>query len=267
MAELKQCEFLLLRYVPDAVKDEFVNIGVLVLDGSGFAEMRFTRDWSRVRCLDPAADVEMLEALENDVRNRLRIGGEQRELILKRLEDSFSNVVQLSGAKACLTESPQAELRKLAKMYLETGPRDRPARGAGARQRITAQMRDAFTQAGVWDLMWKRVPAAKYGHKGDPLKIDCGYKPNGVVRFFHGLALQADVEPAKSLAFSYPAVRDGIARSLNAKTDLAAIVDTTDRADEEVAFALDVLQQGGIRVVPIGEIGGIAEAARGELLK
>ena len=25
---------------------------------------RFTRDWRRVRCLDPEADVEMLEALE-----------------------------------------------------------------------------------------------------------------------------------------------------------------------------------------------------------
>ena len=32
MAELKQCEFYLLRYVPDAVKDEFVNLGVVLLE-------------------------------------------------------------------------------------------------------------------------------------------------------------------------------------------------------------------------------------------
>ena len=30
MAELKQLEFFLLRYVPDAVKEEFVNIGLLM---------------------------------------------------------------------------------------------------------------------------------------------------------------------------------------------------------------------------------------------
>ena len=38
MAEYKQCEFYLLRYVPDAVKDEFVNLGVVLLEtGEGDA--------------------------------------------------------------------------------------------------------------------------------------------------------------------------------------------------------------------------------------
>ncbi len=29
---MKQCEFFLLRYVPDVVKGEFVNIGVVLLE-------------------------------------------------------------------------------------------------------------------------------------------------------------------------------------------------------------------------------------------
>ena len=66
MPDLRKCEFFLLRYVPDAVKDEFVNIGVLVLDAEGangvnsepFAQVRFTDDWSRVRCIDPTVDIE-----------------------------------------------------------------------------------------------------------------------------------------------------------------------------------------------------------------
>ena len=32
MADFKQCEFFLLRYVPDVVKGEFVNIGVVLLE-------------------------------------------------------------------------------------------------------------------------------------------------------------------------------------------------------------------------------------------
>ena len=75
MADRRQLEFFLLRYVPDAVKDEFVNIGVVMVEpganGGGFAEVRFTRDWRRVRCLDPQADVEMLAALERDIRGQL----------------------------------------------------------------------------------------------------------------------------------------------------------------------------------------------------
>ena len=51
MAERLQCEFSLIRYVPDVVKGEFVNIGV-VLRNAGGAEVRFTRDWARVRCMD-----------------------------------------------------------------------------------------------------------------------------------------------------------------------------------------------------------------------
>ena len=53
MAERKQCEFQLIRYVPDPVKNEFVNIGVLLRAEGEQSTLRFTRDWGRVRCLDP----------------------------------------------------------------------------------------------------------------------------------------------------------------------------------------------------------------------
>jgi hypothetical protein len=76
--ERKQCEFFLIRYVPDAVRKEFVNIGVLLREaGGGRGQgpmLRFTRDWARVRCADPDADIEMLEALEGR-RDREPVGG------------------------------------------------------------------------------------------------------------------------------------------------------------------------------------------------
>ena len=51
-----QCDFLLMRYVPDPFKNEFVNIGVLLLGREDqFTDVRFTRDWARVRCADPQA--------------------------------------------------------------------------------------------------------------------------------------------------------------------------------------------------------------------
>jgi hypothetical protein len=73
MAEKRQFEFFLLRYVPNAVQDEFVNVGVVMVEpGADFADVKFTRDWRRVRCLDPQVDIEMLEALENEVRRDLQ---------------------------------------------------------------------------------------------------------------------------------------------------------------------------------------------------
>ena len=101
MAERKQCEFQLIRYVPDPVKNEFVNIGVLLRAPEGEQSvLRFTRDWGRVRCLDPDADTEMLEALEIEVGQRLRAQPvDHSKPIMALLEASLSNGLQITESK------------------------------------------------------------------------------------------------------------------------------------------------------------------------
>ncbi len=127
-------------------------------------------------------------------------------------------------------------------------------------------MKDAFEQAGVWKLFHKDVAVAPYTRAGDPLKLDCGYRPNGVMKFFHAVPLAAEVEGAKALAFSYPQVREGMARVEHVQTELTAIVeDDLDRGDEAVAFALEVLQRSQIAVAGTGELARLAEVARREL--
>ena len=275
MAEKKQCEFFLLRYVPDAVKDEFVNIGVVLLETggaggapAGFADVRFTRDWSRVRCLDPGADVEMLAALETDLRKGLA-GVRERDGLLRKLNDSFSNTLQLSPVKACLAESPREELGRLAVMYLESRRgREEKTRAAAGRQAIFQSMRAAFEHAGVWRLpqMRKRIAVAQYTRPGDPLKLDCGYRPNGVVKLFHAVSLAAEVDSAKVLAFSFPLIAEGIHKKEKAKTELTAVVeDDLDRKDEAIAFALATFKSSRIAVAPAADLPRIAEAARREL--
>jgi hypothetical protein len=113
--------------------------------------------------------------------------------------------------------------------------------------------------------MWKRVPASEYTRPGDPLKIDCGYKPNGVVKLFHGVSLASDSDVAKVLAFSYPQLREGIARSLSADSRLTAIVDAVDVEDDEVKFAREVLEKAEITIALTSELPGIAERARVEM--
>src|SRR3954463_10895719 len=146
---MPQCEFFVLRYVPDAVKNEFVNIGVVLLesDASGFAEVRFARDWQRVRSLDPQADLEYLQALEESVRKQIANAG-GREKFLRLMNESFSGRIQLSAPSACITESPERELEELARLYVESS-RHPAKRETGARQLIYARMRDEFERAGV----------------------------------------------------------------------------------------------------------------------
>jgi len=284
MASYKQCEFFLLRYVPDVVKGEFVNVGVVLLEngdggpstgsGQAFTDVRFTRDWRRVRCLDPEVDVELLESYESELRRLLQSRAPEvinyrgpmsrREWLLALMQQSFSGALELAPMTAVLTESPAAELGKLAQAYLESSARGR--RAQAGRRLIFNLMRDAFEQQGVWRLMRTQIAVAQYTNRGDPLKIDCGYRPNGVIRMFHAVSLESDVDAAKVLAFSYPALRDGLLRAENAGSELTAVVeDGLNRGDEGIGFALATLAASQINVAAVSEMPQIAERARVEL--
>lgn len=108
--------FFLIRYVPHPLRDESVNIAVVMV-GDGFADVRFVRDWQRVLALDPGADIGLMKGLAREIRDKLH-AGEQREQMLLVMEDSFSNAIQLSPRKGCLTEDPAIEIEALASQYL-----------------------------------------------------------------------------------------------------------------------------------------------------
>jgi hypothetical protein len=263
------CEFFLVRYVPDPVKNEFVNIGVLLREAGRpeSAVVRFTKDWSRVRCVDPDADTAMLEALEIEVRRRLQ---EDAQPVMKVLEESFSNLVQVTSPKACLAESVPAELEQLMALHVETRKRERVSRRSG-RAAIHTRMRTEFERAGVWDLMRKRIAAASYTRPGDPLRLDCGYRPNGVIRMFHAVSLEGDSELAKVLAFSVSALTEGVRRVENADLELTAVVEPLREAAEDAErmdqyrFAVETMEAQKIRVLTTSDMGRVAETARREL--
>jgi hypothetical protein len=266
MTERMQCRFFVLRYAPDAVKNEFINVGLVLLPPAGGAQVRFTRDWSRVLCLDPDADVEMLQALENDLRNQLREMNGDRDLILRRIQDSFSNAIQPSEFQACLAASAVDEADELARLYLERPRRRQQTREPGARVALVARMRSEFETAGVWPLMQEKIPVARYTRSGDPLKIDCGYSPNGTVKLFHAVTLTSDINAAKVLAFSFPQLAQGIRKAENKQALLTAVVeDDLPKDDESVSFARETLEQNSIHIVPVSSMAAIAREAAREL--
>lgn len=267
MAERMQCEFSLLRYVPDVVKGEFANIGVVLRAEGAAAEVRFTRDWSRVRCLDPGADVELLESLEAELAERLQRGETVAgRPVLAVLEDSLSNSLQLSETRGTLAESVASEMDALMKLYVEPLKLSERARRSSGRAAIAGTMREHFERAGVWRLMRKRIRAAEYTQAGDPLRLDCGYR-NGAVKIFQAVSLDADVEAAKSLAYSAGALREGVRRVESVELELTAIVEPMAAVGDEdqYRFGVRAMEREAIRVMTVSDLVRIAETARREL--
>ncbi len=232
----RQFEFYLVQYVPDPVRNEFVHVGVLLHEpeesaaegessrgaGPGRTALKFTSDWRRVRCLHPDADIETLEAIE--IEWRQMFAHHPQGNLLRLLEESLSMNVQMTRGKAHMSESLETAVEELMRMYVESPKREKVSRLAG-RAAIQSRMRTEFERAGVWDLLRKRIEAAQYTRPGDPLRIDAGYRPNGVIRMFQAVSLDAGAEMAKVLAFSEAALRAGVERVEKAELQLTAIVE------------------------------------------
>ena len=297
-ASRHECEFLLLKYVPDPVRNEFVHVGVIVREmgrdgvdgaaGAGVAgpvvAVKFTSDWRRVRCLDPDADVEMLEGLESELLRRFegeRLGETNGSRSLMHvLEDSFSNSVQVTRAKAYLAESVDAGVEELMRMYVEAPPREKVSRMSG-RAAIQVRMRTEFERAGVWESMRKRVRTAEYTRAGDPLRIDVAYASgmggaSRVVKMFQAVSLEglaaagAGIEMAKGLAFSLPALVAGVQRVDGAALEFTAVIEPVRRdveteESEAYRFAVETMEEHRIRVLTTADLGRVAETARREL--
>jgi hypothetical protein len=299
--ERRACEFQLLRYVPDPVRNEYVHIGVVLrtaASAGGRAEtaVRFTRDWRRVRCIDPDADTAVLEGMESELRRQLVEYADGK--LGKILEESLSLGVQMTEAKAYLAESLPAGVEELMRLYVDPPPREKLPKVAG-RAAIQSAMRRAFEHAGVWDLLRKRISASVYTRPGDPLRVDLGYKPNGLIRMFHAVSLgpgvgagldagansglASGVEMAKVLAFSAAGLRAGVERLEKAELELTAIIEPVTRlgaapaeigteiaeADPErlalYRFGVETMEEHRIRVLTTSDLGRVAETARREL--
>jgi hypothetical protein len=295
-----ECEFFLLRYVPDPVRNEFVHVGVILRETQGYGSqgrmaLKFTSDWRRVRCLDPDADTGMLEGLESELRRRFE--QEPDGNLMHVLEDSFSNSVQVTRAKGYLAESVETGVEELMRMYVDPQKRERVSKLAG-RAAIQLQMRTEFERAGVWDLLRKRIAASQYTRPGDPLRIDLGYRPNGVIRMFQAVSLEqgsgSGLEAAKALAFSVTALIAGVERVEKAALELTAVIEPlreqgigrreqgrekqrpglrshkeemeldSERVDA-YRFAVETMEEHRIRVLTTVDLGRVAETARREL--
>jgi hypothetical protein len=275
MTERKQCAFQLIRYVPDPVRNEFVNIGVLLRTSGGEQSvLRFTRDWSRVRCLDPDADTEMLEALEIEIGHRLRAQpADHSKPIMALLEGSLSNGVQITEAKAYLAETFLSGVEDLMRWYVDRPRRER-SKQPGGRTAVLAAMRRSFEDAGVWTLMWKQIPAAIYTRPGDPLRIDCGYS-NGVLKMFQAISLETNADDAKLLAFAAPRLTAGAERKEKRQLVLTAIIEPIvwPAGDSEPSeersmlydYARETMEEHEIRVMTTSELPQLAQTAREEL--
>jgi hypothetical protein len=266
-SDLKPCAYHVIRYMPNLVRDEWVNIGVLLFDpASGRMLRRLVEEpaeMARVRRLHPAADEALLRGLPEELDAQMSAPGRTPAEHLERLEATLSNAVQFSPRKGLLAEDFEAELDRLYRDHVEPPRYRREADDLSTRNAIRTRANQVFRSAGIWPRLERRVNVAEFTFDGDPMRVDYAYRRNGTRGFVQALALGRDPGQAKVLAFTAEAIRAKIP-----KTDFLAVTEIEPRPKENPRhrFVTGLLEERGVAVVPLARLMEWAQKMRPGLL-
>ena len=122
--EESACVYRVLRYTPNLVRDEWVNIGILLFNPyTGERRLRIIEEedeYRRVRRLHPRADEELLRGLSEDLEDRFQIatspsgnGSGDWQQTLAKLDESLSNALQLAPQKGVVSTDIDTEMERL----------------------------------------------------------------------------------------------------------------------------------------------------------
>ena len=269
MADKRQLEFFLLRYVPNAAREEFVNIGLVMRetggDGGGFAEIHFTANWQRARCLDPDIDVGMLEALGRDMEKRLK-DVNQQALLLHEMMDSYSNALQLSPIRRCTAEDPAQEFKDLARQLVEMRWDSHPVNmmPTAGRKWIHTQMSEAFVAEGVWDFLVKDIKASTYTIPEDDFVLDFAYPFGNEFKIFHAVSLATVGRETRMFPLRVAKIAEGMKKKVS--PNFTAVVENQfNEEDKAVKTVLAFMANEKITVRRLEEMPRIAQEARQDL--
>ncbi len=276
-SELRPCAYHVIRYLPNLVRDEWVNIGILLFDpANGRMLRRFMEEpgeLARVRRLHPNADEDMLRRLAEEFDAQLASApsssgtpvsaGGDALANLSRLEQTLSNAVQFSARKGLLAADLDAELDRLYSDYVEPPRYGRVFEDLATRNAIRTRANQVFRSTGIWPRLERRLRVAEFTYPGDPLRVDYAYRRNGTRGFVQALPLGRDPGQAKILAFTADAIRAKLA-----KTEFLAVTEVEPRPEENPRhrFVTGLLEERGIPVVPLTRLAEWAFQLRPTLL-
>jgi hypothetical protein len=255
----RACEFYLLRYTPNIVRGEFVNLGVLLYDAQAqrLLAPRLLDNFRRIRRLHPWADLDVLAALEKQIEEEAPKQNSTLRAYLERLQQ-YSNALEFSEPKAVLTDDPEAELERLYDTYVAEPAY--PTRLAAAVERsrawVRSQLNSALKKAGLWPRLERGVRVEEYTHKGDRFRFDFGWRRNGHLGFLQALALEREVDRAKVLAYTLERIHTRLAAQ-KLSASCTAIVEAAPE-NETAELSARILAEQRIEIVPVAALDDFA---------
>jgi Protein of unknown function (DUF3037) len=253
--------YRVLRYTPNLVRDEWVNVGVLLEEVDGATARRAARlieedaEILRVRRLHPGADEGLLRALAADFDARLRSPAAAADL--EKLDQTLSNVLQFSPARALLAENFDDELDRLYREHVARPPARRGGIVESTREWIRTRLKQTLYARGIFRKLERGVRVEEFTQPGDPMRIDYAYRYNGTRGYLQTVPLNRDPVQAKVLAYTAEQIRRQIKAEFTAITEIEP-----EPGNRRHEFVSRLFEAQAISIVPLDRIDRFAEELR-----
>jgi hypothetical protein len=261
-----QFVYHVLRYTSDLIRDEWVNVGVMLFDPlSGALRLRLIEgqdEYARIRRLQPAADEDTLRGFRDHLEDRFTTflrntrsehgasvhAGEELQKLVEQWNYTLSNGLQLAPQRGVYADDLDVELERLYADHVAP-PRKAFRVGApGSRALVRNYCSQVWKMGGLWDRLEKSVRVTDFTFPGDPMRLDYCYRRNGTRGFVQTLSVSRT--PSDCKLYAYTAVR--IAARAPFASEFAAVTDIPLLPDNERhRFVGETLRDAGIQSVPM----------------
>jgi hypothetical protein len=257
----RNCAYRIVRYTPNLVRDEWVNIGVLVYDPrSGEHRLRLIEEqeeYVRVRRLHRQVDESVLREVRDDLEDRFDAApkanggifdGRVWEQILSKWDETLSNAIQLAPQKGVISDDLDAELERIYEDHVALPRAPSRVGTPGTRPNMRSYCSQVFRQAGLWSKIQKSVRVSEFTFPGDPMRIDYSYRRNGTHGFVQMFPVSRSPGDAKGLAYTF----EEIAAKSSLKTEFTVVTDVALTEQKDIHRFVDrTLRNAGIEPVPL----------------
>jgi hypothetical protein len=262
------CTYWVVRYTTNLLRDEWLNVGILLFDpvGSRFRAriIETSGEFGRLRRLHPTYDERFLRALGSHFEASVA-GADNPAEYLAQLGQTLSNSIQLGPPHGVLAEDFEAELERLYQQHV--APPGRPTTLSPefeiGRAYVRLRLNECFRRAGLSERVERQVRIDEFTFEGDPFRLDFAYWRDQARGFVQALSIERDTLHARALAYTVERIRARLASS-----EFTVVTDAQPQADNDrhrVVVRLLTDQQVGI--VPVTDLEPWVDRLRSAILQ
>ncbi|HET9399676.1 MAG TPA: DUF3037 domain-containing protein [Candidatus Acidoferrales bacterium] len=242
-----------IRWTPNLIRDEWINIGVLLFDpSSGDYRLRLIEEeseFARLRRLHPSKHEDTLRNLRSAFEDAARNYKTDMLPWPGKYYQTMGTAVQLSQPTLLMHADLDVEIERLYHDKVRPVAAAQPSQERpDTRSGIRARSVEIFRSTGLLSKLVRSVRVDKFTFPGDPLRLDFSYRRSGTQGFIQCLSLARDPAQAKVLSFTSEAVR-----RVQSATEFTAITEREPDAkgNERDRFVTGMLEANQISVAPL----------------